>query len=61
MNIRVASTLGLEFDENKSWDENKEVYHLKDKIVKTTNTTQTAIVPADGKYTTVVAAAIFLF
>ncbi len=57
----LASTLGLEFDEDKSWDENKAIYHLSDKIVRTSNTTQTAVVGPDGSYSTVVAAAVFLF
>lgn len=57
----LASTLGIEFDEDKSWDEKKEVYRISDKIVKTTNITQSAIVKNGGFYTTVVAAAVFLF
>ncbi len=57
----LASTLGLEFDEDKSWDENKEIYHLSDKIVRTSNTTQSAVVGPEGNYSTVVAAAVFLF
>ena len=57
----LASTLGLEFDEDKSWDENKEIYHLHDKIVRTSNTTQTAVIGPEGNYATVVAAAVFLF
>jgi arginine decarboxylase len=57
----LASTLGLEFDEDKSWDENKAIYHLSDKIVRTSNTTQTAVIGPDGSYSTVVAAAVFLF
>lgn len=57
----LASTLGLEFDEDKSWDENKEIYRLSDKIVRTSNTTQSAVVGQDGKFSTVVAAAVFLF
>jgi len=28
----LASTLGIEFDEEKSWDEKKEVYRISDKI-----------------------------
>lgn len=55
----LASTLGIEFDESKSWDEKEEVYRISDKIVKTTNITQSAIVKRG--YTTVVAAAVFLF
>ena len=55
----LASTLGLEFDEDKSWDEQKEVYHISDRIVKATNITQSAVIAAG--YTTVVAVAVFLF
>src|SRR3990172_4200811 len=36
----LASTLGIEFDEDKSWDQKKEVYRISDRIVKTTNITQ---------------------
>ena len=57
----LASTLGLEFDEDKSWDENKEIYRLSDKIVRTSNTTQSAVIGPEGYYSTVVAAAVFLF
>jgi arginine decarboxylase len=57
----LASTLGLEFDEDKSWDENKAIYHLSDKIVRTSNTTQSAVIGPEGNYTTVVASAVFLF
>ena len=55
----LASTLGIEFDEDKSWDQKKEVYRISDRIVKTTNITQSAIVK--NGYTTVIAAAVFLF
>ena len=55
----LASTLGLEFDEDKNWDEKKEIYQVSDKIVRTTNITQSAVVK-DG-YSTVIAAAVFLF
>ncbi|MDD5496265.1 MAG: arginine decarboxylase, pyruvoyl-dependent, partial [Candidatus Omnitrophica bacterium] len=46
----LASTLGLEFDEDKSWDENKEIYRLSDKIVRTTNITQSAVIGPEGNY-----------
>lgn len=55
----LASTLGLEFDENKAWDEKKEIYRISGKIIRTTNITQSAVVK--DLYTTVVAAAVFLF
>jgi len=57
----LASTLGLEFDEDKSWDENKETYRLSDKIVRTTNITQSTVVGPEGFHSTVIAAAVFLF
>ncbi len=55
----LASTLGLDIDEDKSWDEKEEIYRISDKIVKTTNMTQSAIVEK-GCYTTVVALGIFI-
>ena len=56
----LASTLGIELDEDKSWDEKEEIFRISDKIVKTTNMTQSAIVEKGG-YTTVVAAGVFIF
>ncbi|MEK7774084.1 MAG: arginine decarboxylase, pyruvoyl-dependent [Deltaproteobacteria bacterium] len=56
----LASTLGIELDENLGWDEKKEIYRISDKIVKTTNITQSAIVKGDGKFTTVIAAAVLI-
>jgi arginine decarboxylase len=57
----LASTLGIEFDEDKSWDEQKSVYHIQNKVVRAMNVTQSAVVSPSGHYTTVVAAAVFLF
>ncbi|GMR04897.1 MAG: arginine decarboxylase, pyruvoyl-dependent [Thermodesulfobacteriota bacterium] len=56
----LASTLGIELDENLGWDEKKEIYRISDKIVRTTNITQSAIVRKDGKFATVVAAAVLV-
>ena len=56
----LASTLGIDIDEDKSWDEKEEIFRISDKIVKTTNVTQSAVVEKGG-YTTVVAAGVFLF
>jgi arginine decarboxylase len=55
----LATTLGIEFDEDKSWDEKKEVYRISNKIYRSTEITQSAIVGQKG-YTTVVAAAVFI-
>jgi arginine decarboxylase len=54
----LASTLGIDFDEDKSWDEKKEVWKISDKIYKTFNITQSAIVK--DEYTTVVACAVLV-
>lgn len=56
----LASTLGITLDENLGWDEKKEIYRISDKIVKTTNITQSAIVKSDGRFTTVVASAVLI-
>lgn len=56
----LASTLGIEFDVDKSYDEKKEIYKISGKIVHTTNITQSARGHKKGLWTTVVAAAIFL-
>ncbi len=56
----LATTLGVEFDENASWDEQKEYYKICGKIVRTTNITQTAMGDKNGLWTTVVAAAVFI-
>jgi arginine decarboxylase len=54
----LAGTLGIEFDEDKSWDEKKEVWKISGKIYKSFNITQSAIVK--NEYTSVVAAAVFI-
>jgi arginine decarboxylase len=55
----LASTLGIEFEEDKGWDERKEIYRISDKIVRTTNITQSSIVKTG--WSTVLATAVFLF
>jgi arginine decarboxylase len=57
----LATTLNVDFDPDKSWDEKKEVYRLSNKIVRTMNMTQSAVGDKRGLWTTVIAAAIFLF
>ncbi|PIN86636.1 arginine decarboxylase, pyruvoyl-dependent [Candidatus Woesearchaeota archaeon CG10_big_fil_rev_8_21_14_0_10_44_13] len=56
----LASTLGVEFNSNKSYDELREVWKISDKIVNTRNITQSAVADKDGKWTTVIAAAVFI-
>ncbi len=56
----IATTYGIEFDEDKSWDEKEESFRLHDKIYKTMNVTQSAVVEKGG-FTTTIAAAVLLF
>lgn len=56
----LATTLGLDFDPDKSWDEKKEVYRLSNQIVRTHNVTQTAVGDKHGLWTTVVAASVLV-
>lgn len=56
----LASTLGLKFDPDESWDEREEVFKMSGKIVYTTNITQTAEGQKDGLWTCVVAAAVLI-
>ena len=57
----LATTLDVDFDADKSWDEKKEVYRLSNKIVRTANITQSAVGDKRGLWTTVIAAAILIF
>ena len=57
----LATTLDVEFYPDKSWDEKKEVYRLSNKIVSTSNITQSAVGDKKGLWTTTIAAAILIF
>ncbi len=56
----LATTLGIEFDINRAWDERKQIYKASGHIFKTTNICQSAEGNKDGLWTTVFAAAVFL-
>jgi arginine decarboxylase len=56
----LSSTLGIDLDIDKSFDEKKEIWKISGKIVRTTNITQSAAGDKRGLWTTVVAAAIFV-
>lgn len=56
----LATTLGVEFDPDRSWDEKKEIYRISNKFVRTMNITQSAIGDKRGVWTTVLSAAILL-
>jgi arginine decarboxylase len=57
----LATTLDVEFDPDRSWDEKKEIYRISNKIVRTANVTQSAIGDKRGLWTTVLAAAVMIF
>ncbi len=57
----LATTSGVEFDPEAAWDEREQVYKASGKIYRTTNITQSAEGDKNGLWTTVVAAAVFLF
>lgn len=57
----LATTLNMEFDPDKSWDEKKEFYRISDQIVRTANVTQSAVGDKRGLWTTTIAAAILIF
>lgn len=56
----LATTLNIEFDANKDWDEREQIYKMSGKIIRTTNTTQSAEGNKDGLWTTVIAAVVFV-
>ena len=56
----LATALDLDFDPDRSWDEKKEVYRLSNQIVRTQNITQTAVGDKQGRWTTVIAAAVLV-
>ena len=56
----LASTQGIDFNIDQSWDEREQIFKMSGKIVRTSNTTQSAIVDKSGLWTTVIAAAVLL-
>jgi arginine decarboxylase len=56
----LATTLGLEFDPESAYDERKEIYRMSRKIVRSQNVTQSARCDKHGRWTTCVAAAVFV-
>ncbi|UCF21587.1 MAG: arginine decarboxylase, pyruvoyl-dependent [Gemmatimonadota bacterium] len=56
----LATILGVPFDPDTAWDEQRAQWELSGKIVRTLNITQTAEGPEDGKWVSVVTAAVLL-
>jgi arginine decarboxylase len=57
----LATTLGIEFDSEKAYDERKEVYRMSRQIVRTRSVVQSAEGDKRGRWTTVIALGIFAF
>jgi arginine decarboxylase len=57
----LASTLGLDFDPDADYDERREIYRMSGQIVTTRACVQTAEGDKNGLWTTVMAAAVFMF
>jgi len=56
----LATTLGLDFDPDKAWDERKQEYKMSGRFVRTQSVVQTAQGEKNGLWTTVLTAAVFL-
>jgi len=56
----LATTLGLDFDIDKAWDERKQEYKMSGRFVRTQSIVQTAQGDKNGLWTTVIAAAVFI-
>jgi len=56
----LATTLGVEFDPDKAYDERKEIYRMSGKIVHSRAEVKTAEGDRNGLWTTTVAAAVFV-
>lgn len=56
----LATTMGIEFDPYKNWDEREMVYKTSGKFITTSNVTQSATGHKDGIWTSVLAVAVFI-
>ena len=56
----LASTLGIDLDPDKAWDERKQIYKSSGHIFRTDNICQSARGDKDGLWTTVLACAVFI-
>ena len=56
----LATILGVDFDPDASWDDQREIWRISGKIVETRNVTQSAIGSKTNLWTTVLAAAVLI-
>src|ERR1700689_504885 len=57
----LATTLGIEFDAERAWNEREQVFRLEKTILKTRNIVQSAEGHPKGLWTTVIACGVFIF
>jgi len=55
----LATTLGIEFESDKAWEEREQIYKASGHIFKTMNICQSAEGNKDGLWTTVITVAVF--
>ena len=56
----LATTYGIKFDPDASWDEKRELWSIDNRIVRTRSVVQTGSVSSEGLWTTTVAAAVLI-
>src|SRR5271155_6172067 len=56
----LATTLGIEFDPEKAWNEREQVFRVEKTILKTRNIVQSAEGHPRGTWTTVIACGVFI-
>lgn len=56
----LATILGLDYEQDASWDERREIWRISGKIVRTRNITKSAVGSKNGQWTSVVSAAVFV-
>jgi arginine decarboxylase len=57
----LATTLGIDFDPEKAWNEREQVFRMEKTILKTRNVAQSAQGHPKGLWSTVVALGVFIF
>ena len=56
----LATTYGVNFDPNASWDEKRELWEIDDRIVRTKSITETEKLDVDGFWLTTISAAVLI-
>ena len=56
----LATTYGLQFDPDASWDEKRELWNIDDRIVETKSIVEISSTDSSGKWITVVCAAVLI-